>query len=281
MLDSGVKQPLFALETLIAELRAGEHRPELWDQLHAVADRDHQEIELAAAYETVTTDRRLSQLELPARAELLMHAANFRQGIVGDAEGAAALLARVLAVAPDNLEAFSRLERKYSTAADRLRLLDLYAQVAAKPPRPAEEIARAAIAVLVLLLPSTPLGPGSCKRLLSLGCANLALVDALVSHCRKTGRVDLACDLLDRAMVAGGYSQAVFLEQRRRLVDMYLGPGGSASKAIGHVEEMLRADPMDAQARAGAERLLSQRDVASRAAAALHEARRRERGTGG
>ena len=70
------------------------------------------------------------------------------------------------------------------------------------------------------------------------------------------------------------------LERRRQLIRLYLGEAGMPDKAIGHVEVLLSQDPTDSQARAAAERLLRDPQVASRAAAALHEARRNARDRG-
>jgi hypothetical protein len=61
---------------------------------------------------------------------------------------------------------------------------------------------------------------------------------------------------------------------QRRLVDLYVGDAKTPASAIDHVEALLALDPSDAAMRKAAQRLLSVREVASRAASALQGARR-------
>lgn len=276
MLENGLKQPQAALETLLSELQVGETQPLLWERLHAAADRDGKAAELRDAYEKVTVHHRLSRLPPTAKAYVLMNAANFVQGVLGDTDRADKFLHDLLGITPDCLEAYTRLERKFSIQADKLRLLGLYAMVAARPPRPADEMARATISALVLLT-TAPLPDAQCKQLMVLATVDTAIVEALVSHCKNTGRMNLACALLEQAIADGCFADTALALQRRKLVGMYLTSPDSAPHAIEHVEELLRRDPMDAAARLAAEKLLSSREVASRAAAALADARRRAR----
>jgi len=206
-----------------------------------------------------------------------MHAANFFQGVLGDGDGAERLLRNVLEVAPETADAFRRLERRFETSGDGLRLVELYALVAATPPKPAGELARRAVKIIALLPAKTPVSDGACKRLLALLPASAAILSVLEEHCRKTNRFVLACTLLEEAIEAHALPEMRIGEQHRRLVDLYMGEAKAPEKAISHVEELLRRDPFDAQARAAAERLVSNREVASRAAAALQEARRQSR----
>src|SRR5215510_5059024 len=85
MLEQRLDNCAAALEFLISEILAKAPQPELWEKLHGAADRDQMEIELAAAYANVTSARRMHQLEPWAQAAVLMHAADFHQGVVGDA----------------------------------------------------------------------------------------------------------------------------------------------------------------------------------------------------
>src|SRR3954447_1411131 len=92
MLETQVERPEAALETLMSELRLGEPQFELWKGLHAAADRDGKELELAEAYRKVAVDRRLKQLAPAMQGQILMHAADFHQGVLGDSEGGDAYL---------------------------------------------------------------------------------------------------------------------------------------------------------------------------------------------
>src|SRR5262245_25391634 len=274
MLDWSLGNPRAALETLMAELRIGEAQPELWERLHAAAARDSKEADLADAYGKIAQDRRLKQLSPAVHAEVLMHAADFLQGVRGDGQGAEAFLLGVLEVAPNHREAFDRLERRFEAAKDEVRLVELYATVAATPPKPAEEMARRALKIVTSLSAKTPLSDDGCKGLLAFAPANLALLGALETHCRKTGRLGLACDLFEQAISGKGLPEVKVVELRRRLIELYMGEAGEPDKAISHVEVLLERDPNDAQGRATAERLIPRQKVASRAAAALQQARR-------
>jgi tetratricopeptide (TPR) repeat protein len=277
MLDKHLANPLPALETLMSELRAGDAQPALWEGLHAAAVRDAKEPDLADAYRKIASDRRLKQLSPAVHAQVFVHAADFFQGVLGDGDGAESFLKKVLDVTPDNTEAFNRLERRFVEAGDDFEIVELYAKVAATPPRPPDELATRALKIVALLPAKTPLSDSACRGLLSLVPTNSAILGALEAHCRKTGRLGLACALIEQAIEAGGLPEVKTVESHRHLIELYMGEANAPEKAISHVEELLRRDPSDAQGRATAERLIPNRTVASRAAAALQRARRENR----
>jgi hypothetical protein len=277
MLEKDLGNPRAALEVLMSELRIGESQPMLWEQFHLAAIRNGKEAELADAYRKMAIDRRLKQLPPSTYAEFLMHAADFFQGVVGDGESAEGFLWNVLEVAPDQIEAFNRLEQKFEAANDELRLVELYAIVSRTPPKPPDEMAQRALKIVALLSAKTPLSDRACQGLLGLVPASAAILSALEAHCQKTNRIALACSLLEQAIVGHGLSEVKVVEQHRRLIDLYLGEANTPGSAISHVEELLQRDASDAQARAAAERLIPNRAVASRAAAALQRARRESR----
>jgi hypothetical protein len=103
------------------------------------------------------------------------------------------------------------------------------------------------------------------------------LLGALEAHCRKTSRLGLACELFEQSISAKGLPEVKVVELHRRLIELYMGEVGTPEEAISHVEVLLARDPNDAQARPAAERLIPNRKVASRAAAALQQARRQGR----
>jgi tetratricopeptide (TPR) repeat protein len=277
MLDNYLEHPMACLETLMAELKIGELQPDLWEGLHAAAARDGKEAELAAAYRQLAAGPRSKQLPPVEHAELMMQAANFLQGVVGDAEGAAAFLQMVLEVVPNHAEAFARLERRLEAAGDKARLVELYATVAKKPPKPAEELARIALNAIVLLPAKNPISDEACKRLISFAQTSPGILDVVETHCLKTGRAALACVVREHAVDKIALPPAVVAQQRQRLIELYLGDVNTPEKAIAHVEALLERDPNDTQAKAAADRLLRVREVASRAAAALKEARNKAR----
>ncbi len=259
------------------ELQIGELQPESWEGLHAAAARDGKEPELAAAYGKVTVNRRLKQLTPPERTSVLLHAADFFQGIRGDGAGAEGFLWRILESVPDHADAFARLERRFSATNDRVRLAELYALVAAKPPRTPGKLATAALDIISILPRQSPLSDEACRKLLVLLPESQTLLEVLEKHCRNTGRFELACELLEASLEVNPVSKVKMIERRRHLIELYMGDAKTPEKAISHIEHVLDQDPSDAQARAAAEHLLSDHQVASRAAAALQAARRQLR----
>jgi len=278
MLEHRLDNSAAALEFLISELLAKEPRRELWEELHGAAARDGVERELASAYANVTAPRRLSQLDPRAQADVLMHAADFHQGVLGDATAAQKFLEQVQKVMPGHREAFARLERRLDALGDQRRLVELYAIVGAAEPKLADDLASKALNKIVPLPATQPLSEEACKRVAALGATHPALLDVLDSHCRKTKRFALACELAELSLESGKLPPTFVVKQHRRLIELYVGDAATPVKAIRHVEELLNQDPSDTVARAGAEKLLSNRDVAPRAAAALQVARRNSRG---
>jgi hypothetical protein len=277
MVEARLENPLAALEALLSEMRTGEAQPGLWEALHGASLRDGKETELASAYQKITQDRRLQQFEASAQVGILMHAADFFQGVMGDGATAESFLEKVLLVAPDHSEAFGRLERRVLASNDPRRLIEFYALVISGAPANAGELVTKAINLIVPLPAAIVLSEVACKRLVKLAGTHPSILEALDVHCRKTKRPDLACVLIEQALADAALPKMTAVDQRRRLIELYTGDTSTPEKAIAHVEELLNADPGDSVARAGAERLLSVREVAQRAAAALQNARRQAR----
>lgn len=277
MLEQRLDNCAAALEFLISEILAKAPQVELWEKLHGAADRDQMEIELAAAYANVTSARRMQQLEPWAQAEVLMHAADFHQGVVGDSEGAQVFLERVQQVVPGHAESFSRLERRFESQGDQRSLVQLYARAGAADPKLGDTLASKVLNKIVPLPATLPLSEEACKHVVALAKTHHALFDVLDAHCRKTKRFTLACELIELALGDPNLPPALALKLRRRLVELLTGEASAPAKAIVHVEALLNQDPHDEVARKGAEKLLSSRDVAPRAAAALQTARRNTR----
>ncbi len=277
MVEARLENPLAALEALLSEMRTGEPQIGLWEALHGASLRDGKEAELAAAYQKITQDRRLMQFESSAQVEILMHAADFFQGVMGDGAAAESFLEKVLLVAPDHAEAFGRLERRVQASKDPRRLIEFYALVISGGPANAGELVTRAINLIVPLPAAIVLSEIACKRLVKLAGTHPSILEALDVHCRKTKRTDLACALIEQALLDPALPKMTAVDQRHRLIELYTADTSTPEKAIGHVEELLNSDPGDSVARAGAERLLSVREVAQRAAAALQNARRHAR----
>ncbi|HVJ89093.1 MAG TPA: hypothetical protein VM580_04760 [Labilithrix sp.] len=269
-----LENPIAALDALIAEAAEGEAHAELWEQLHAAAIRDGLEAGLADAYLKCLNGPRMKRLVPEAQAAVLMHTADYFQGVRGDAATSQDLLHRVLRVAPGHPEAFGRLERRLEKLLDARGLLGLYASVAAAPPKPANVLATQAFHRLLQLVGKEPLSDDDCKRLVLLVPSHPKLLDALETHCRTTKRPGLACEIIEEALLHETALEETNVQRRHRLVELYTGEVASPEKAIEHVECLLEYDPSDGVALKAAERLLGSREVASRAAAALTTARR-------
>jgi predicted protein tyrosine phosphatase len=274
MLDNELDNAAAAIEILVAEAEIGEFHPELWERLNAAAARDHKETELGAAYEAVARGRRLKPLAPATQAEVLMHGADFLQGILGNGEGAAALLTQVVAVVPDHTEAFERLQRFLTEASRNSELVQLYVTVAAACAEVPVLLIGRALGLIDLLPRSESLPLETCERLVRLAGTNPRVIAVLDAHCSDRGRFSDAAALIELAIQTGALPEKDVLQLRRRLVSLYLGNAKAPEAAIPHVEELLRADSTNEEARAAADKLLTVPSVAARAAAALIAARK-------
>jgi hypothetical protein len=274
-LEHRLQNPIVALDALMAEAGEGAAQSELWEQLHAASMRDGVEAALADAYVKCSNGPRMKRLAASAQADVLMHGADFFQGVRGDAASAESFLERVVNIMPGHVEAFGRLERRFEKLLDARRLLELYATVAAVPPKPVQVLATQAYnRVLQLAAKDETLSDDACRKLLALVPTNPRLLDALEAHCRSTKRAVLACELIEQALLDETSPAALRIQRRQRLLDLYMGEAASPAAAIPHVEKLLEHNPADANTLKVAEKLLSTREVASRAAAALQAARR-------
>jgi hypothetical protein len=273
-LQQRLDNPVVAVDVLMGELGAGAEQAELWESLHAASMRDKTEAALADAYQKCAVGPRMKRLPRDAQAAFYMHAADYFQGVLGDAAAAEGWLGRVLAITPNHPEAYARLERRLETLRDPRRILELYASVADDPPKLASVLSTQAFNRVLQLQPKDPLSDEACKKLIILVQSNSRLLDALESHCRATKRFGLACLLIEQTLLLDDSLEAANVQRRHRLIELYMGDANTPASAISHVEVLLQRDPTDDAAFKAAERLLSKPEVASRAAAALSTARR-------
>jgi tetratricopeptide (TPR) repeat protein len=273
-LATRVDNPHAALEVLISELEAGASQADLWAALHAAATRDRAEETLASAYAKMASSQRVARLPADAAAAFFMHAADYAQSVRLGSASEEAFLERVLRLLPSHPDAFARFERRLDSDSDPRRALALYANAAAAPPIAPATLAMKAMHKVVMLKEDAPLADDACRKLVMLAADNPRLLRALDAHCRLTKRFALACEVIERALENAMLPYDDALALRRRLLLLYTGEAALPHRAIEHVEELLRAEPTDADARRVAERLLGVREVASRAASALAVARR-------
>jgi hypothetical protein len=274
MLSERLTHAAAALETLVDELGRGEARLAEWESLHVAAARDDQAAELGDAYRKLLSPHRMRALAPALQAEVLLHAAGFFQGILGDVASAELFLERVLEVVPEHAEALDRLERRRRATDDRRGLIRLYALVAGHAAVPIEQLAARIADLLLVPLPQrTPLADDTCRRLLPLIPFHPRLLDLLDAHCQATGRSALGCELREQALASAEVTGELEVAMRRRLLERYLEHGSIPPAAIDHAEALIARVPGDSVAMQAADRLLRARDVASRAAALLKDAR--------
>jgi tetratricopeptide (TPR) repeat protein len=274
MLDEELTQPPAALETLLSELSLGETRADDWKALHIAATRDNQEVELGTAYQKVLTRHRLRTFDPDLQARVLLHAADFFQGMLGDDELAIEFLERILEVVPDHEEAFDRLDRRRQREGDKRKLVDLYALVARRPLIPVERLASRVVDLLIVPLPAdAPLKDETCRRLLALVPSRPKLMNIVYDHCKRTSRRALGRRLREQALEAENLPEQARVELQRGLLECYLEEGVPPESAIEHAEFLLTRDPSDNVAARAAQKLLRVPAVASRAAAMLKDRR--------
>lgn len=266
--------PMAVIDQLMAEMNDGDPQRDLWEQFHAAALRDHCEPAVAEAYKRAIAGPRMKRLPPESQSNVLVNAANFFQGILGDMNGASEMLARVVVVEPANDDAFSRLEKKLERDGDDLKLVELYATVAGHSSRKPEVLAQQALLRLVKLTPATPVADDACRKLVALVPANPKILEVVEQHCRATKRAMLGGEIIEKALAEDSVASDALTKQRRqRAADVFI-EANAATRAMDHIEKLLEWDFNDPVALRGCERLMSNREVSSRAAAALQKARR-------
>jgi hypothetical protein len=266
--------PMAVVDQLMAEMSDGDPQVDLWEKFHAAALRDHCEAAVAEAYKRAIAGPRMKRLPAESQANVLMNAANFFQGILGDMNGAGEMLAKVVVVTPANDDAFNRLEKKLERDNDDRKLVELYATVAGHSSRKPEVLAQQALLRLVKVTPANPLSDDACRKLVALVPANAKVLDVVEQHCRATKRAVLAGEVIEKAINEDTVASDALTKQRRqRAVDVFI-EANAPSRAMDHIEKLLEWDFNDSVALRGCERLMSNREVSSRAAAALQKARR-------
>jgi hypothetical protein len=277
MLSTGLTNPASALDALIAELTIGEAQAHLWEGMHAAASTENKERALGDAYRNMIGSHRFKQMDASVRAQVLVHAAHFSQGMLGDGASAEQFLMQALAAVPDHTEAFSRLEIRFEALPDKRRLLALYAASATRPPKPAAELGSKAVNLITPMPATMPLPESTCVGLAPLAAAAPSLITALEAHCQKTGRPALACAVIERALENKALSEHTAVDFRRRVVQLFLDHTKTPERAVDHVEALLVRDPQDAVARAAAKRMVAIRSIGDQVTSLLQELRRQGR----
>src|SRR5688500_6636488 len=159
--------------------------------------------------------------------------------------GAADMLAKVVAVTPSNDDAFNRLDKKLERDSDDPKLVELYATVAGHSSRKPEVLAQQALLRLVKVTPATPIADDACRKLVGLVPANPKVLDVIEQHCRATKRTVLAGEVVESAIAEDTVASDALTKQRhQRAVDIFI-EANVATRAMDHIEKVLDLDYND------------------------------------
>ncbi len=269
------------LDLLVVAQARGQQNLELWDKLHAAALRDDRLVELAAAYEKLGQDRRVKIMPPQHQAQVFLNSARFFLRALGDLDAAESSLERVLGLVPGHTEAFELLKRILDDKGDREKLAMLY--LTSVGPRTEKDIALANLRAALGLLPESDAERTMkvAQQILRLDPGDEGALAALDERLSAAGKFPELARSLEQALAA---DPPMPDEQRMpvhaRLVELYDDKLPEVERAMPHVEALLAADPSHAGARRVASRLVTNRSMAARAAAALEKVYEAEGDTG-
>ncbi len=262
------------LEALVATMARGSLAADVWDKLHAAAQRDERMSELAFAYEAVSQGKRLKVAPPAVGAEFLFQAARFFGDVFGDEVGATTYLERALALVPGHVGAFEKIEQLLRKAGNTKRVAEVYAATAPHRPRPEQ----------------APMLRRAAELLIELGGSDEKVIDILQQALRLEPGDDEARGRLEALYVKANRLRDVvrMCEQalstdpppdeptRRRLlsriVELYADKLHEPERALPFVEQLLVIDPAHDEARKVGLKLVVVKGLAGRAAAALSAA---------
>lgn len=281
-LDDKLEHESQVLDLLIVAQARGQANPELWDKLHSAALRDDRLTELAFAYERLGQDRRVRIMPPAHQAQIFLNAARFFVRALGDIDGAQTALERVLALVPTHAEAFEQLRRILEDKGEIDKLVGMH--LAAVGPRTDKDVALEHLKKALEL--ASPLDP---ERASKIGQQILRLdpsdQDALVAICASleaSGKFGELARALEHALSSEPPLPAEKrMGMRVRLLELYDDKIPEIERAAPHVEEVLAEDKDNPIARRVASRLLQNRSVAPRVAAALEKVYEAEGDRGG
>jgi tetratricopeptide (TPR) repeat protein len=280
-LDAKIGDAEQLVDAMLAWLARGGLASDAWDQLRVAAQRDGCVEAVASAFGKVSSGPRIKTVQPPVAAELHFQAARYCDEVLGDDLGAAMHLEACLGLAPSHLEAFDKMESIFERRQRPDMLSDLYAVSAPHRPRGQQALMlRRAVEWLARAEQegrSPSAGTPFTERALELWQEIVRLepgddearsrLEALyVEAGRFRDAVRLNEQSLARDPAKDVYAKGRLLE---RIVELHADRLEQPERAIAAVESLLTLDPTHVIARRVAERLLSVKALAGRAAAAL------------
>jgi tetratricopeptide (TPR) repeat protein len=275
VLDHELENAQAVLDTLVNALAKNNHLPALFEKLHAVAAAQDRLADLAFAYENMVQDRRVKLLSPENQAHVFVHAVEFFADVFGDPDGAVAYAERALAAVPGQPEAVAKLRKILTDQGDAARLAKLELDLATHARDPDAQIPhlREAVSWAKQVEGLDALAIEALTKLQRLDPSDSDARAELEERLIRAGKPKEAVKVLEQAL---GRDPPVDAAEefaiRTRLLDLYTNDLKEPHRALPHIEELLAAAPEHQGARQVAERLLDNRAVAARAAAALSDA---------
>ncbi len=259
------------LEALLVALAKGQPLPEFWQRLHDAALRDDRLAEMAFAYERISQDRRLRIMPAAAQAAVALHAAEFFAECFGDLDGATASLERALALVPGQPEAYEKLVAICERRKDKEKLIQIHLGMANPKADKETQLLHLRRALELSTEGDEDRTIKIAQQLLKLEPADEQAITLAEHRLVSSARFSEVAKMLEQALVAGASSldPESALRMRVSLIELYDTKLAEIERAVSHVEEVLAVAPNHEAARKAANRLLTHKVMAPRAAAAL------------
>jgi len=268
--EQKLAEPGSALAVVLDALRLQPATLDTWDRAHQLAGASGRPVELADTYREVLG----GALEEDVLLSLAARAGELHETILGDAAGAVPYYEKILAVRPDDEEAFSRL-RGILTGAERWQELEqLYDKEIARLDDPGRQLEMLAeVALLAEDIMGDPARAATYhNRILKLEPSYSVSLEALDRIYSRLGQKPLLLDVLDRRaeLTSGTELSGLLLRSGQIALEQH-----DPERAIKAIERVLEDEPGNYEARDVAERLLligSVRVRASRVLEVVYEA---------
>lgn len=264
------------LDAIVSALGRDQLPSDTWTKLHAAAARDRRTAELAFAYDSASQGKLLRTLVPQAMAEFLFHASEYFADVMNDEAGSASYLERALDVFPGHEGAFLRLSALLESKGQIRPLAQLTFAISMHRARAdqVELLRRAGSLFEQAGLEERAIE--AYQQILRIVPQDAATRETLETHFLQANRHRDIARLLEQTLTAEPkLDQDEELRVRVRLLDLYVHQLKEPERTVPHVEAILAIDPANDAASRTAQKLLPNKSLAARAAAALAEAHSR------
>ena len=258
------------LDAFLNALAKNQLDPDLWEALQQAAVRDDRTSQLAFAFESLASSRKLKTFLPAVQAEIYFRAARYFAEILGDAFGGSTYLEKAIAAFPAHTGAFETLDAQLTQAGDNKKLAELCAQCAPHRQRHEQLLLLKRAAVLYEHANLDDKAIETFQLIVRLDPHDEAMRNALEARYVKANRFRDVARLLEQALATNPAPEID--EQgriRAKLIDVFASQLKEPERAMPHIEAVIEIDPTYAPARAVAHQLLQSKGLAARAAAAL------------